>query len=553
MVRSNTAIKYVIFLALAFCLVLVPYVLAAGTNLIVEGMNVTLNKTENFDPVNASSFLNYTINVTITNLSKTGISIINMTLTENYSQDVIFNSSQPEPLAGTNNTFFLGNISDNRTIQVNITVMVRNITHGSVINNTVNISFLNANGNQYNLTLTENTTVNNPPLLNFTNISITKTDSPDPVTASTNLTYQINVSNTGNGTAYNVTVNDSYPPPAFLTYLTAVPAPVTGTNNAWYFNLTWGQNISINITVLVLNITNGTVINNSVNVTWQNETSGLLSRIANQSTTISNPPAYNTSTITMTKTATPSPVGINTQLNYTITVTASGNGTSFNVTVNDTYPSQLIFDSAVPAPISGTNNCWNFSRINATSILINITMNVTSLSDGTVLTNSVNATYQNETSGNLSAIASSSTTVSNPPGPQPGGSNGGGGGGGSGGYRVNRTNTTTKACFESWTCGDWSACENSQQSRECIDLRACKTTLLKPKLSQSCNPAAPKPAEPEPQPAAEPAPVEERQGILSVQGESPMPKLEKVFYGLAILALIGLVVYLGIMHKRSKR
>jgi uncharacterized repeat protein (TIGR01451 family) len=552
-VRNNTAVKCVIFLALVAGILIVPFVLASGTRLTAEGgTNITLNKTANFNPVNASTNLTYNITITIANLSQEE-NISNLTLTDIYPADVIFVSSQPMALAGTGNTtFILGNITRNLTIQVNITVMVRNITNGSVINNTANISFFDDEGVvKYNLTTTQNTTVNNPPLLNFSNISITKTDNPDPVTASTNLTYQINVSNTGNGTAYNVTVNDTYP--AQVIYLTALPAPVTGTNNAWYFNLTWGQNISINITVLVLNITNGTVINNSVNVTWQNETSGLLSRIATQNTTVNNPPAYNTSTITVTKTGTPNPVGINTWLNYTITVSASGNGTSFNVTVNDTYPSQLIFDSAQPTPLAGTNNSWILGNLTpGTIIKINITMNVTSLADGTVLTNTVNTTYQNETNIVPSILTTFSMTVSNPPGPQPGGSNGGGGGGG-GGYRaLNRTNTTIKACFESWTCGDWSDCENNQQSRECIDLRACKTTLLKPKLSQSCTIPAPKPAEP--QPAAEetaPAP-ETSQEIYAVQ-ESPMPKLEKVFYGLAILALIGLLVYLGIMHKRSKK
>ncbi|MEM2916444.1 MAG: LamG-like jellyroll fold domain-containing protein, partial [Candidatus Woesearchaeota archaeon] len=124
---------------------------------------------------------------------------------------------------------------------------------------------------------------------NFTNISITKTDNPDPVNKSQNLTYHINVSSTGNGTAYNVIVNDTYP--AQVIYLTSQPTPLSGTNNTWLLgNLTPGMNITINITVLVLNVTNGTIINNTVNISYTNETGTRLNTSTTINTTIINRP-----------------------------------------------------------------------------------------------------------------------------------------------------------------------------------------------------------------------------------------------------------------------
>ncbi len=45
---------------------------------------------------------------------------------------------------------------------------------------------------------------------------------------------------------------------------------------------------------------------------------------------------------------------------------------------------------------------------------------------------------------------------------------------------------TPAACTESWTCGDWSACANSQQTRTCTDANSCGTTAGKPSESQSC-------------------------------------------------------------------
>ncbi|MEM4247519.1 MAG: LamG-like jellyroll fold domain-containing protein, partial [Candidatus Woesearchaeota archaeon] len=121
------------------------------------------------------------------------------------------------------------------------------------------------------------------------NISVTKTDWPDPVNKSQNLTYQINVSSTGNGTAYNVTINDTYP--LQVIYLTSQPTPLTGTNNTWNWTvLPPGTNISINITVLVLNITNGTIINNTVNISYTNETGTRINTSTTINTTIINRP-----------------------------------------------------------------------------------------------------------------------------------------------------------------------------------------------------------------------------------------------------------------------
>jgi hypothetical protein len=308
--------QFLLLLIMAVCVILAPYAIAGGASTTTGGVGITLNKTDSSDPVDASTQLVYTILINITNIEHAISNISNLTLTDTYPAEVIYISAQPTPLSGTDNTFIIGNFTTNSTFMVNITVLVRNITNGTLINNTANISYTNFTTTQINLSVTENTTVLNPPLYNTSIITVTKTDNPDPV-------------------------------------------------------------------------------------------------------------------------------GINSQLNYTITVTAGGNGTSFNVTVNDTYPSQIIYDSSAPAPLAGTNNTWILGNLTpGTTIKVNITMNVTSLSDGTVLNNSVNVTYQNETSGLLSAVATQSTTVSNPPTPSGGGSGGGGGGGVSYGHTYTMTSSS---------------------------------------------------------------------------------------------------------------
>ncbi len=41
-------------------------------------------------------------------------------------------------------------------------------------------------------------------------------------------------------------------------------------------------------------------------------------------------------------------------------------------------------------------------------------------------------------------------------------------------------------CVENWSCGGWSSCANSQQTRTCTDANSCGTTANKPSVIQNC-------------------------------------------------------------------
>jgi parallel beta-helix repeat protein len=484
--------------------------------------NLTLTKTDSPDPVNASSQLNYTITVNVTSDSPS-----NITLTDRYPAQVIFLSAQPSPITGTNDTFIIGNLTNGSSFSANISVFVLNLTNGTLINNTANISFQNASGVVFTASVTENTTVLSQIVQNATfnlsNISVIKTDVPDPVQNGSQLVYIINVTSNGNGTAFNVTVNDTYP--SQVIFNSSQPSPVPGTNNTFILgNLTPGTSILLNITVNVSgSVTNGTVINNTVNVTFNNETSALLSRIATANTTVQNvtvnvTPIFNTSTISVTKTDAPDPVENGTQLNYTITVTSTGNGTAYNTTVTETYPSEVIFNSAQPTPSSGNNTFILGNLTPGTIVVLNITVNVSAgVINGTVINNTATVAFQNETSASLSAFATASTTVQNstptptPPTPS---SSGGSSGGGGGGVRRNDTSQGAQpaaGCVERWECADWSACANNKQVRTCADANTCNTAQFLPATERPCPPQAPLPEAEQPaqpgqaQPGEQPA------------------------------------------------
>lgn len=64
---------------------------------------------------------------------------------------------------------------------------------------------------------------------------------------------------------------------------------------------------------------------------------------------------------------------------------------------------------------------------------------------------------------------------------------GGGGSGNSGsGATEEVTVTSREGCIEEWSCGGWSDCADSIQSRFCVELNGCGTQKRKPALDQSC-------------------------------------------------------------------
>ncbi len=495
-----------LLIIMAACAVLAPLVIAGGASTTTGGVGITLNKTDSTDPADASTQMVYTILVNITNLEHGVSNISNLTLTDTYPAEVIYISAQPSPLAGTNNTFIIGNFTSNDTFMVNITVLVRNITNGTLINNTANISYTNFTGTQINLSVAENTTVRNFPAINTSTITAAKTDSPDPVTGGDTLTYSITVTSSGNGTANNVTVNDTYP--SGLIYSSAQPTPVSGTNNTFILgNLTPSTSIVVNITLTVPDIfADGTVLNNSVNVTYQNESSGLLSTVATQSTTVSNPP---------------------------ISGGGSGGGGGGGVsyyghTYTMTTASQaftLKRTDKVLFTIGTTQHTLTVLRISAAEVLVQVYSQLQQLS----LVKNVPQEIDLDKDGKMDVLLTLTSIA----------------------YydAVIKIDILGAECIESWVCDSWGECSAGTQTRECTDTKACGTTKLKPKTSQACTPE-PKPL-PKPAQEAPPAAVYEPEPVLVVEPKTKAPVLDKVFYALAVVALVALGAYLYWLRRKK--
>src|SRR5262249_44661840 len=142
------------------------------------------------------------------------------------------------------------------------TIVVRPTTTGTISNTVV------VTGNETDPTAADNTaievtTVNSAAA----DLSITLTDSPDPVSQGTNLTYVIGVRNNGPIEATGVTLTDNLP--AGVTFVSAVTglgscSQTGGTVTCNFGNLPVGANASA---VIVVSPTRRGTINNRATVT----------------------------------------------------------------------------------------------------------------------------------------------------------------------------------------------------------------------------------------------------------------------------------------------
>jgi uncharacterized repeat protein (TIGR01451 family) len=302
----------------------------------------------------------------------------NVTVKETYDGNVTFVMAVPAPSPGNDTWKFATlNVSETKWINISVTVNA-SVLNGTVLHNVVNVTcdegVLDSD--------TEDTTVLSAaaPVL-----EINKTGVLDPVLAGGTLNYSIRVNNTGNATATNVTVTETYD--ENVTFVSAVPAPSPG-NDTWKFaTLNVSETRWINISVTVnASVLNGTVLHNIVNVTCDES----VSDSDTEDTTVLSAVAP---VLEINKTGVPDPVLAGGTLNYSIRVNNAGNATATNVAVMETYDENVTFVAAEPAPSSG-DDTWQFPTLNASEtrwINISVTVNASVL-NGTVLHNYVNVT-----------------------------------------------------------------------------------------------------------------------------------------------------------------
>jgi uncharacterized repeat protein (TIGR01451 family) len=306
-------------------------------------------KSDDPDPVVAGESLTYTLQVTnqgpspvtgvvVTDTLPAGVAFTNLTTTQGSG------SHQ----AGTV-TIELGSLASGGSATITIVVAVLPSTTGPLLNQAV------VTGDNFDPVLLNNSDDEPTQVIKRIDLSIDKTDTPDPVIAGQRLNYTLLVTNLGPSDATGVTVEDTLP--AGVTYVSATSSQGTvtasgGTLTATLGDLDVGAQATITIAVDVAASARGTLVN-TASVSG-NETETNLENNEDQVSTQIN----TLIDLAIDKTGSPDPVTPGQRLTYTLTVTNAGPSDATGVQVVDTLPSGVVFVSATSSQgtVSGSGS-----------------------------------------------------------------------------------------------------------------------------------------------------------------------------------------------------
>ncbi len=368
-----------------------------------QAADVLAMKTDAPDPVVAGNNLTYTITVTNNGPDNAANAILSDTLP---AATTFFSLSSPggwsctTPAVGATGAVSCSNPSVAPAASGVFTLVVKvnsSAAGGSTISNTASVSSSTFDPNTGNNSATAATTVNGSA-----DLSVTKSASPTPVTAGTNVTYALGVSNAGPSDAQSVSFTDAVPAgTTFVSFVqntgpafTLTTPAVGGTGTVTASNASFAAGASATFTMVVkvnANAAADSVINNSAHAS---------------STTADPNPINNTDAaaasvatsadLAVTKTVSPDPVTAGNNLTYTINVTNSGPSDAQSVAVVDAVPAGTSFGSATPSQGSCTGTTTvtcNLGTLapNGTAT-ISLVVNVSPSTPPGLITNTASAT-----------------------------------------------------------------------------------------------------------------------------------------------------------------
>jgi gliding motility-associated-like protein/uncharacterized repeat protein (TIGR01451 family) len=373
---------------------------------------------------------NQTINYTLTIINKGPSNATGITITDiipasissiSFTTNIIGNAAITNSSLVGNTLTIVGDIgSGNDTIKVNITGIA---TSAGILTNTATVALPS---NQTDPTPGNNSSTINTNVTTQTNLVIAK-KGPATVNVNDNITYEIEVSNTGVSDALGVIITDAVS--ADITNVTWSVAKVTGTNNTLFTptGIQTGNNIYIEADVegtingpgkLLITI-NGTVANNAsstISNTAQLDYAGI-----KQSSVVTI--VNNSADLTIQKNA-PTSINAGEKIRYTLVVGNKGPANATDITITDIVPSAIenvtytaIAEGAATVnTTSGTgNNIAITGNINSginNRIIVTIEGTVNAAATG-VLNNTATATPNASQVDPSPATAATSTTISN--------------------------------------------------------------------------------------------------------------------------------------------
>jgi len=168
--------------------------------------------------------------------------------------------------------------------------------------------------------------------------------------------YTIAITNTGNETAYNVTLEDALDPN--LDLVSTTPSGTLSDGGIVWSLGTLGRDqvFTVFITARVRDgVSNGTQITDTARITWEDEHGGQYTNSSTWITTVYTPPA-----VDITKTGPPS-ASPNQEIEYTISLVNLGGSPAYSVNISDRLPPGVSYVSASPMPSAVGNGYVNWT------------------------------------------------------------------------------------------------------------------------------------------------------------------------------------------------
>lgn len=337
---------------------------AIDETLVVDPTDLSITKTDTPDPVERGQQITYTITVTNEG-SHDAVSasledaIPDGTTFVSFTAPTAWSITTPPP-GGTGlvrATLVSGlPLGVGESAEFTLVVLVDPTTPLFAISNTATIASIQ-DDNPGNNEAVEETVIFGPDL------SITKSDSPDPVARGDTLTYTITISNPGPVDAQNVTLTDVIP--AGTTFVSfSAPAGfssttpgVGGTGTVISTAASMAPGNAVFTLVVRVNVDAVGTIANTATIASLHDPNALNDSAAAQ-TVVLGPD------VTLTKEDAPDPVARGGNLTYTITFVNPGPGNALNVTLTDAIPTGTTFVSLTSPPgfldntppVGGTGN-----------------------------------------------------------------------------------------------------------------------------------------------------------------------------------------------------
>lgn len=306
------------------------------------GVDLSIVKTDSADPVTGGANFTYTVEVTNEGDSlATGV-----TVRDFLPETVVFVSAS----AGCTHsdgtvTCDLGDLAASATESVTITVQAPNAD--VIVTNTATVSANENDTDTSDNTAIEETEVDagGTPVEELADLSIRKSDNPDPVAVDGQIVYTLRITNNGPDEATNVRVVDELP--TQVTFVSASHGGCvheTGTVVCTIPSLAAGGVLTITITVEA--DTAGTASNNVAVSPGPQRDPNPGNNTATEQTTIGGGQVP-VADLRLTKTDAPDPVAVGGVLTYTLVVTNDGPSVATGVELVDELPAEVTFDSVV--------------------------------------------------------------------------------------------------------------------------------------------------------------------------------------------------------------